>query len=239
MGLDRRLAEVQPFGDLVVGTTAGHQTQHLGLAFGELVEPWYDGVVAGPGHELLDEAAGDRRCEQGIAGRQHPHGGDQVVRRGVLQQEAAGTGAYRLVDVVVEVERRQDQDLGAVGRVAADDASSPRSRRCRASGCPSAPHRGGGRGTARSPRGRWWPRRPPRCRVRSPGSSRILSGRAPDRRRHRLGSSARLPGRVERDGRGDAEATAGSWSGVEASAVQLDPLTHADQAVPGRFGQLS
>ncbi len=39
-------------------------------------------------------------------------GSDQALRRVVLEHEAAGAGAERFVHVLVEVERREDQDAG-------------------------------------------------------------------------------------------------------------------------------
>ena len=40
--------------------------------------------------ELLDQPLGDRRRDQRVAGRDHPHRGDQLLRRDVLEQEPAG-----------------------------------------------------------------------------------------------------------------------------------------------------
>ena len=51
--------------------------------------------------------------EQRVAGRRHPDRGDQVGARRVLEQEPARPGAQRLVHVVVEVERGQDDHLRA------------------------------------------------------------------------------------------------------------------------------
>ena len=57
--------------------------------------------------------------------------------RRVLEQEAAGPGAQRLDDVLVEAERGEDEH--ALARAA---GASPRCRPCRACGCPSARRRG-------------------------------------------------------------------------------------------------
>ena len=67
--------------------------------------------------DLLDQPAGDRRGQQGVAGGDHPHRVDQLLRRRVLEQEPAGAGAQRGVHVVVEVERRQHR-ARAAGRPA-------------------------------------------------------------------------------------------------------------------------
>ena len=66
----------------------------------------------GPGGELGDQLAGDARREEGVAGGDDPHAGEQVLGRRVLEQEAAGPGPQRAVDVLVEVEGREDQDAG-------------------------------------------------------------------------------------------------------------------------------
>ena len=47
----------------------------------------------------------------------------QFVTRGVLEQEPAGAGAQRLVDVVVEIERREHQHADGVGHVRPGEAS--------------------------------------------------------------------------------------------------------------------
>ena len=47
--------------------------------------------------------------QQRVAGGDHPHGAHQLLRRDVLGDEAAGAGAQRLDDVLVEAERRQHQ----------------------------------------------------------------------------------------------------------------------------------
>ena len=60
--------------------------------------------------ELLDHAPGDRGREQRIAARDDHDRLDELLGRRVLEHEAARAGAQRLVDVLVEVERGQDQD---------------------------------------------------------------------------------------------------------------------------------
>ena len=72
------------------------------------------GLVGGAGvaGERGDEPAGDLRREQRVTGGDDPDGGVQVRRRRVLEQEPAGPGPQRPVDVLVEVERRQHQHPG-------------------------------------------------------------------------------------------------------------------------------
>jgi len=60
--------------------------------------------------ETVDEPAGDAGCDHGVAGRDRPDAVEQVGRRDVLEQEPAGSGTQRRVDVLVEVERGEHQD---------------------------------------------------------------------------------------------------------------------------------
>ena len=63
--------------------------------------------------EAVEQAAGDLGCEQGVAGHHGADPGDELLRRGALEQEAAGAGPDRVVDVVVEVEGCEHEDLRA------------------------------------------------------------------------------------------------------------------------------
>ena len=54
--------------------------------------------------------------EQRVAGGDDPHRLDQPFGGHVLEQEAARTGAERVVDVLVEVEGRQHEDARPVRR---------------------------------------------------------------------------------------------------------------------------
>jgi hypothetical protein len=47
--------------------------------------------------------------EECVACRDRPHRADQLIARRVLEQESAGSGLHRLVDVLVEVEGGQHQ----------------------------------------------------------------------------------------------------------------------------------
>ena len=95
--------------------------------------------------ELPDHAPRDGRREQRVAGGDGADRGEQLLGRVVLEHEAARAGAQRLVDVLVEVERRQDQDPRGCRR-RRGSAASPRGRRARACGCPSARRRAEARG---------------------------------------------------------------------------------------------
>jgi hypothetical protein len=64
--------------------------------------------------ELFDHAFGDSGGEQRITVGNDANCGDQLFGRVVLENEAAGAGTEGLVDVLVEVECRQDEDPGRV-----------------------------------------------------------------------------------------------------------------------------
>ena len=98
------------FGDLGVGETARDEHEDLALARGQLVQPGGGcggrRVVADVG---LDQPPGDRRGEQRVASRDRVDRGQQVLRRDVLEQEAAGAGDERVEHVLVEVEGGEHQ----------------------------------------------------------------------------------------------------------------------------------
>ncbi len=66
-------------------------------------------VTAG---EAPYQPAGDRGREQRVPVLDHAYGRDQVFRRHVLEQEAARPGGERGVDVLIQVERGEDDDPG-------------------------------------------------------------------------------------------------------------------------------
>jgi hypothetical protein len=59
--------------------------------------------------EVLDETPEERGREKRVARRNRPHRADELIARRVFEQESGGSGPHRLVDVLVEVERRQHQ----------------------------------------------------------------------------------------------------------------------------------
>ena len=152
----------------------------------------------------------------------------QLLGRVVLEDEAARAGPQRLVDVLVEVERRQDQDPGG-GRRRRGSAASPRARRARACGCPSARRWGGSGPPCRPPRARCSPRRRPRCPPRRRGA--CGSRRAPSTGRRRRGRGSSWPVAAEREARAEDEAASGRRSGGHLAAVDLDTLADADEPV--------
>ena len=177
--------------------------------------------------ELLDQASGDRRGKERIACRDRPHRLGELSRWRGLEEEAARAGLHRLVDVVVDVERRQDEDA----RV------EPRALRCRrVASMPSTP---GIRTSIRTTSGRRRPASLDRLvpvlgladdldvvlavedRAEAAAHERLVVGDQDANHvvgRHRKASD-------------DAKAAARQRAGVERPAEHGDALAHADQAV--------
>ena len=108
-------SEISPFDSPV-----GDQAEDVELPRRQLV----DGL--GPHRtrqlrELLDHALGHRGRQQRVTGRDGAQRGDQLLRRIVLEDEAAGARLERLVDVLVEVEGGEDEDAGR--RVGGEDVA--------------------------------------------------------------------------------------------------------------------
>src|SRR5581483_6553043 len=108
-------ADVQLGCDLAVGHAAGDEGQDFALALGDLVEFVASAGVATRrgqlpvGGELVDQPAGDGGREQGVSCGDDADRGDDVGQCHVLDQESAGAREQRGVDVVVVVERGQNQ----------------------------------------------------------------------------------------------------------------------------------
>ena len=129
MRLDRRLADEQLLGDLGVRGAARDRAQHLELAGGQVLE--LGGGVPDAGGRRTNSSI--RRLvivgrEQRVAAGDDLDRLDELLGRGVLEQEAARARAQRLVDVLVEVEGRQHQHPRAVGRPASRRVASSPSR---------------------------------------------------------------------------------------------------------------
>jgi hypothetical protein len=111
VALDGGLAEVEPGGELGVRQAPGHQPDDAEFPFGETPGRVRGGGAGGrPAAEVLDQPAGDGGGEQGLACGHRAHGAGQLLAARVLEQEAAGAGLQRVVDVLVQVERGQHQD---------------------------------------------------------------------------------------------------------------------------------
>ena len=122
VGLDGRLAHEQRGADLGVGAAARQLDEHLPLAGrqrrqGAGVRGRAAGGIGTVG-DVGDEPAGDRRRQHRVAGRDDADRLLQVARRRVLEQEAVGAGLQGAEHVVVDVERREDEDARRVGELA-------------------------------------------------------------------------------------------------------------------------
>src|ERR1700742_4039821 len=115
MDLDCAFGQEQGVGDLPVGPAPGDEGEYLALAAGEAGESVRRRRRRGreQRHEAFDQPPGGARRQHGIPGGDRADGGDEVRSGDVLEQEAAGARAQAGVDVVVEVERGQDEDPGA------------------------------------------------------------------------------------------------------------------------------
>ena len=91
------------------------QAEGLPLALGQRGQSRRsaDRPSAGDGQERLDHPAGDRGRQQRLSAVHRLDGVDELLGLDVLEQEAAGAGAQRVVDVLVHVERRQHDHPGA------------------------------------------------------------------------------------------------------------------------------
>src|ERR1035437_5824168 len=122
VGLHGRLADHQVGGYLRVGQAAGQPQQDVALPAGQRGQPgWRWQRLRRPAGKRVDQPHRYRRREQRVPRGGDPDCGDQVVPRGVLQQESARPGPQRLVYVVVEVEGGQHDHPGPGGPVSAGD----------------------------------------------------------------------------------------------------------------------
>jgi hypothetical protein len=71
--------------------------------------------------ELGEQSARDRRRQQRLARGDDAHAVGELLGRDILQQEPRGSGTQRLVDVLVEVERREHEDLRSLLTAIGDD----------------------------------------------------------------------------------------------------------------------
>ena len=122
MGFCRRGADHELLGDLVVAQAGGDEGHDLALAGGQLVELLGAGQAwVGLRGELEHEATHDAGRERGLAGGHGPHTLDQARPLGVPEQESAGPGPQRGKDLLVVLQRAEDQHThGGCGRVGDD-----------------------------------------------------------------------------------------------------------------------
>jgi hypothetical protein len=111
VGLRGGLADDERARDLEVRRALREQLEDLALARGELRQGGREVVLArGEPGERLDDATGDRGRQHGLALVDDLDRRDELLRRGVLEEEAARAGAQPVVDVLVEIEGREDED---------------------------------------------------------------------------------------------------------------------------------
>jgi len=100
----------QPGSDLGVGQPGSHLNEDLPLPLGELGQVGRRGTGGGQQrHEPVDQPPGGRRCDDGIASVHRTDREQQLGRRHVFQQEAAGPRLEPGECVLVQVERGQHQ----------------------------------------------------------------------------------------------------------------------------------
>src|SRR4029453_5943658 len=108
VALDRRLAEEQALRELGVGKPLCEQLQDFELALCEQIEARRGPFVAVRERvgEAVEEPPGDGRGQQRPSRRGDADRVHELRRLYVFEQETAGARSDRLVDVLVEVERR-------------------------------------------------------------------------------------------------------------------------------------
>src|SRR5438445_10397655 len=113
--LHRGVADVELSADLGVREAAGDQAKHVALALRQLVELfWRRGLrnASELSYDAFRDGGGEKRLSVG----DRADCCEELFGRVVFEHETSGASAERLVEVFVEVERRQDQDArGDVG----------------------------------------------------------------------------------------------------------------------------
>ncbi|TMB94512.1 MAG: TetR family transcriptional regulator, partial [Chloroflexi bacterium] len=105
------LGDVKARCDLHVAEPKRHLAQHIALAIRQPFQLFrLPRLRLGALGELLDQALGDRRREQGVARGDHADRVDEVLGRRGLEQERGGTGGEGVKDVLVQLECGEDHD---------------------------------------------------------------------------------------------------------------------------------
>src|SRR5829696_873827 len=122
VGFDGAWGDVELAGDLIVGAALGYGHEDFLLAGGERFYrlPRWEGLCVGERCEQSDSHAG---CDQCVSVGGGVEGLGQQGGSGVFEQEPAGAGFERPVDILVEVEGGDDHDRQGVGDVGAGEAS--------------------------------------------------------------------------------------------------------------------
>lgn len=111
VGLDGTLSDHQPAGDLLVRQPFGDELEHVPFAGGERVERCGVGDPRAGGDEVLDQPAGDGRRGDVVPAGDGAHCLQQLAVERVLEQEPGRAHVKPRVDVLVEVERGQDDHV--------------------------------------------------------------------------------------------------------------------------------
>ncbi|GAA2593545.1 hypothetical protein GCM10010399_25190 [Dactylosporangium fulvum] len=113
MALDGALGQEEPFRDLSVVGPGGHQAEHLQLALAQRLDRAGGVGCAGPPPEGAHDPAGDAGIEPHTAAGGDADGADEVVGRGILEDEpgrpglliAASSGKYVISGVEIDSRR--------------------------------------------------------------------------------------------------------------------------------------
>ena len=112
MRLHRWLCQRQRLGDLSVREALRDKLEHLAFALSQVPEPLGAQFVCwnGETRKAVQQAARHRRRDKRFARGDDANGLDEFSGSDILQQKPAGAGAECLDNMLVRVERREDQD---------------------------------------------------------------------------------------------------------------------------------
>ena len=119
--LHRRLGHEQRRADLGVRRAARDLQQHRVLAVGQRLQARVRRRAREAVGDLLEQPPRGAGRDDGVAGRHRADRGEQLLRLGVLEQEAARAGADGREDVLVEVEGREHHHARRRVAVALDE----------------------------------------------------------------------------------------------------------------------
>jgi hypothetical protein len=116
---------MEVIGDLCVGAAAGDGDEHLFLPLGERVDRLGRLLPGGRAEfrERRQQPGRDARSDECVAGSGGAHRLCEQLGTGVFEEESAGSGLERTVDVFVHVERGDDDDGEWVGDVWARESA--------------------------------------------------------------------------------------------------------------------